>query len=382
MGKSAGALLDARILLSILCAVLLFGASYPLLVPAEGRRSRAPTLAEAQYKTRAAKANLRAARARKAKAESDLYSIQMSLASAEAELERATVAWHEAREQLVETTVELRRAEERLHNHQEAVGDRLAEIHQDGEISYLDVLLGAESFADFANQLYIAQLIVQDDIDLLRALEEDQKRVARMHRQLEIDAQRAADYRDLVAARQALVARREALKQAQLAALTKDLPRYEQEYAKWLSLARSLAPEIQRRSKVYRVAPWTGRLKPPVAGPITSGFGMRMHPILHKWKMHTGVDIAARYGTPIRASGDGVVIYTGWRGGYGRTIIVSHGNGLSTLYAHCSGIDVYEGRKVKQGDVIGRVGATGLATGPHVHFEVRVNGRCVDPMTY
>jgi murein DD-endopeptidase MepM/ murein hydrolase activator NlpD len=94
------------------------------------------------------------------------------------------------------------------------------------------------------------------------------------------------------------------------------------------------------------------------------------------------VDISARYGTPIRASGDGVVIYTGWKGGYGRTVIISHGGNLSTLYAHCSSISVSRGRRVKQGDVIARVGSTGLSTGPHVHFEVRVNGRCVDPLRY
>ena len=152
--------------------------------------------------------------------------------------------------------------------------------------------------------------------------------------------------------------------------------------AKWQAESSRLAAVIQRQTRTYRTTPWTGRLKPPVAGRITSGFGMRRHPILGGMRMHTGVDIAAPHGTPIRASGDGVVIDTGWHSGYGQTIIISHGGNLSTLYAHCSSISAREGQKVKQGDVIGRVGATGLATGPHVHFEVRVNGACVDPLKY
>jgi murein DD-endopeptidase MepM/ murein hydrolase activator NlpD len=105
-----------------------------------------------------------------------------------------------------------------------------------------------------------------------------------------------------------------------------------------------------------------------------------MHPILGVRRMHTGVDIAAGSGTPIHAAGGGVVVYAARLGGYGNCVIVDHGGGLATLYGHCSSIAVGAGQRVSQGQVIAYVGATGLATGPHLHFEVRRNGTPVNPL--
>ena len=107
-----------------------------------------------------------------------------------------------------------------------------------------------------------------------------------------------------------------------------------------------------------------------------------MHPILHYRRMHTGVDIAAPRGTPIRAAAKGMVVYAGWRGGYGKCVIIDHGSGVATLYAHMSRISVSRGQIVNRGAVIGTVGSTGLATGPHLHFEVRKFGRPVNPLSF
>ncbi|MGZ5746689.1 MAG: M23 family metallopeptidase [Caldimonas sp.] len=113
---------------------------------------------------------------------------------------------------------------------------------------------------------------------------------------------------------------------------------------------------------------------------VTSGFAMRMHPILNTWKQHNGVDYGAPSGTPVRTIGDGVVEFAGWQNGYGNVIHIKHGNELSTVYAHLSRIDVAKGAKVEQGDTIGAVGQTGWATGPHLHFEVKVDGVQQDPL--
>src|SRR6185437_8839269 len=115
---------------------------------------------------------------------------------------------------------------------------------------------------------------------------------------------------------------------------------------------------------------WTGSFIRPADGPITSGFGSRYHPILHRTRMHTGIDIGAGYGASIHAAAGGVVIFSGTRRGYGNCVIIDHGGGVSTLYGHCSRLLVSEGQQVSQGQTIARVGATGLATGPHLHFEV------------
>jgi len=122
-------------------------------------------------------------------------------------------------------------------------------------------------------------------------------------------------------------------------------------------------------------------LMTPVAGHITSGFGLRYHPILHFSRMHTGIDFGAAWGSPIVAAADGQVVGAGWTGGYGRQVRVAHPSGIMTTYSHMSTIAASAGEMVRQGQVIGYVGSSGLATGPHLHFEVRVNGQPVDPMT-
>jgi murein DD-endopeptidase MepM/ murein hydrolase activator NlpD len=122
--------------------------------------------------------------------------------------------------------------------------------------------------------------------------------------------------------------------------------------------------------------------KPVIAGIMRSSFGIRRHPILGYTKMHTGVDWAAPTGTPIYAAGNGVVEKEGWESGYGKFILLRHNNGYETAYGHMSAYvrGVEEGKRVRQGQVIGFVGSTGLSTGSHVHYEIRVNGRFVDPM--
>lgn len=113
---------------------------------------------------------------------------------------------------------------------------------------------------------------------------------------------------------------------------------------------------------------------------VTSGFAMRLHPILQTWRRHLGVDYAAPTGTPVRSVGDGTVSFAGWQNGYGNVVKIAHGNDRETTYAHLSRIDVKRGQRVEQGQRIGAVGATGWATGPHLHFEFRVRGEHQDPL--
>jgi murein DD-endopeptidase MepM/ murein hydrolase activator NlpD len=120
----------------------------------------------------------------------------------------------------------------------------------------------------------------------------------------------------------------------------------------------------------------------PSDGRITSGYGWRTHPIFGTRRMHTGTDFGPGYGAPIYAAETGTVISANARGGYGNTIIIDHGQGLTTLYAHQSRFAVSSGARVTRGQVIGYVGSTGNSTGPHLHFEVRVNGAHRDPMNY
>jgi murein DD-endopeptidase MepM/ murein hydrolase activator NlpD len=119
----------------------------------------------------------------------------------------------------------------------------------------------------------------------------------------------------------------------------------------------------------------------PVSGRITSGFGERFHPILGYRRMHAGVDLAATFGAPIAAAADGRVVSAGWHGGYGREVVIAHSGGIETLYAHMSRMVASAGETVRQGQIIGYVGSSGLSTGPHVHYEVLKNGRPVNPLS-
>jgi murein DD-endopeptidase MepM/ murein hydrolase activator NlpD len=126
----------------------------------------------------------------------------------------------------------------------------------------------------------------------------------------------------------------------------------------------------------------TGQLIFPCDGEITSSFGWRIHPVLGYSRFHSGIDFGASYGSMIRAAYSGTVIFAGWYGGYGNAVVIDHGNGIATLYGHSSKLYVAQGQTVKLGDAIAEVGATGLATGPHLHFEVRKDGEPVDPLNY
>ena len=136
------------------------------------------------------------------------------------------------------------------------------------------------------------------------------------------------------------------------------------------------------REEALRAARNSGKMLMPSQGPITSPFGNRFHPVLGYSRFHAGTDFGAEQGSPILAAETGVVLFAGWYGGYGNAVILEHGDGLTTLYGHASRLNVREGQTVKKGDVIAAVGTTGLSTGPHLHFEVRRNGKPVDPMAF
>jgi murein DD-endopeptidase MepM/ murein hydrolase activator NlpD len=201
---------------------------------------------------------------------------------------------------------------------------------------------------------------------VLAALEEDRARAE--ERRAEIDTLRA-EVADELAGQEALLASIN----ADIAALDGHIGSLEAE-------ARQIEAEIAARQVQGGSNP--GVLAWPVPGPMTSAFGYRIHPITGTSRLHAGIDLNGSTGDPIRAAGGGTVILAEWYGGYGNAVVIDHGGGLSTLYAHQSSLNVSRGQSVSQGDVVGWVGSTGFSTGPHLHFETREYGTPVDPMGY
>jgi murein DD-endopeptidase MepM/ murein hydrolase activator NlpD len=140
--------------------------------------------------------------------------------------------------------------------------------------------------------------------------------------------------------------------------------------------------EVTKKLEALRYGTAPGKIAFPAKGILTSSFGMRVSPITGVNMMHSGIDIGARAGVPVIAAGSGEILQASYMGGYGNAVLIYHGGGLATLYAHLSGFAVETGQQVKQGQIIGYVGSTGFTTGPHLHFEVRVNGIPVNPYKY
>jgi murein DD-endopeptidase MepM/ murein hydrolase activator NlpD len=269
---------------------------------------------------------------------------------------------------------------------------------ESGMARYADLLLHVRSIRDLSAAGAYVQSALDTDRSVVHKYEQLRGQVGDLRDSLDRDRDGARVQRDVVAAKeQDLSSRRETedgLRQQAAAEVAKQNDvlgqlrgRKAEFQGQIVALQRqsdSLAAQLRGRQAGQALVPsGHGFFAVPIPGaPITSGFGPRVHPIYGDVRIHTGVDFGASYGTPIRAAGDGVVVSAGPLGGYGNATVIDHGNGLATLYGHQSSIAVGPGQSVKRGQVIGYVGCTGLCTGPHLHFEVRVRGTPVDPMQY
>jgi murein DD-endopeptidase MepM/ murein hydrolase activator NlpD len=292
-----------------------------------------------------------------------------------------------ARVNLAEAVQQYQAAEARLSDHREDVSDRLVTIYELGEVRPIEVLLQSTSFTDFANRLYLINLLVQSDAELLDRFEEARSEADRQRAAMAEREQALSHLQDRVEEEQQKVSEKLEATVKEKKRILADRWEWERQLAELEQASNEVTAMLERlqqtrAGRARLMTPWRGGLTSPVNGKVTSGYGYRTHPIFHVRKMHTGVDIAAPYGTAIHAAAGGVVVHAARWGGYGNCVIVDHGGGLATLYAHCSSLAVNVGDSVRQGQTIGYVGSTGLSIGPHLHFEVRRNGRTVDPMGF
>jgi murein DD-endopeptidase MepM/ murein hydrolase activator NlpD len=274
---------------------------------------------------------------------------------------------------------------------------RLVGLYESGEPGTLEILLSSSSLTEILDQLDFLRLLAEQDeriaVEVRRARDEakiarartkhTRKRVAAITRVIAARAAEVRAVRDDLLADQSQLAGTRAERRASLESLSKEEREEVAEAEALQKVSAQLAAKI-RAAQSGGIATSTGPagapsaagLVWPVNGPVTSPFGMR-------WgRMHEGIDIGAGYGTPIQAAAAGVVVYAGWLGGYGNLVVIDHGGGLATAYGHQSQLAVSNGQQVSQGQVIGYIGCTGHCFGPHLHFEVRINGAPVDPLGY
>ncbi len=312
---------------------------------------------------------------------------------------RRNMGWNELQLEAARTT---------LARHTAALERRLVDAYEHGDLGYVNVLLSASSFTDFVERWDDIRYLVAQNETTVRERKAAEARVLAAEAALESERaqltdslQREQQTRYKLAALADQRAQLVQLADQQRSSVAHEVAQLEDLSAAQEAALEALIRERQAAEAARRAAQNDARrraaqlagveLPPPVSdgapssfgwpvsGPITSPFGMRTDPLGRGFRMHTGIDIGAPMGSTITASAGGRIIYAGWEGGYGNTIIIDHGGATSTLYAHLSAIFISNGQDVQRGQAIGAVGCTGNCTGPHLHFEIRVNGVPTDP---
>ena len=260
---------------------------------------------------------------------------------------------------------------------------RIRCIYKTKHTLILDLLLSTDSISQFLDRIYYQNLIIKSDREKMRELRAEAQKIALMKQQLEQEKRQLSRIikdidRENYAIKQTINENKTMIDK-----IKRDKRSYERAERELKRQSDRLASMIYKTTKNSDVIVSGGGFILPVRGRVTSPFGWRTHPIFKSRIFHTGIDYAVPTGTPIKASNSGKVIYSGWYGGYGKVVILDHGNyngsPTTTLYAHMSKTKVSVGESVSQGQVIGLSGSTGYSTGPHCHFEVRINGKPQNP---
>ena len=315
--------------------------------------------------------------------DNQIKDLDLRVANANSELENVETELNILNVEIDDTIVVLGEAEQNIIDKIDTFNKRLRIMYKNGNVGYIEVLLSSENIKDFLSRQEMIQSIADYDKELIKYMKEQRDLIE--EKKVTLEAQRAS----VEVTKSKLEARKRDLekvsreKENLMGQLTEDIKAYEKEYDKLNDLAKDIESEIVKRSKM--TGPYSGgRMEWPVPGNnrISSYYGYRVHPIFKVKKLHTGIDIPAPTGTSITAAAAGTVIYSDWLGGYGKVVMLDHGGGIVTLYAHNSSLSVSEGTTVKRGAVIAKAGSTGNSTGPHLHFEVRKSGAYVDPLPW
>lgn len=297
-------------------------------------------------------------------------------------LDTLQISIDEAKQNLAVVEAEYNEKEEMLRQ-------RLVTMYEAGETTYLDVLLSSRNIVEFISGYYLITELVEYDNNLIKEVEEKKNDIEITKTKLEREETELKIVKAKREQTTIILQNTITMQQNEVAKLNEQEKKLQQEISAYKLEQVKIESAIQQamNSSIDVNIQYTGgdMLWPvAVAGTyITSEFGTREHPIQGVVKQHSGIDIGnADYGAPVVASADGVVTYAGWLGGYGYCVIINHGEGITTLYGHGQKVLTKLHKEVKKGELIMEVGSTGNSTGPHLHFEVRVNGSCVQPLNY
>ncbi len=315
-----------------------------------------------------------------------LYKNQQKLETTHSTLASTRARYNEIESQLSRMQVDLARAQSDFNNVDAQLKSRIRQVFKNQRLGMFELILSAKDLNALLDVVYFERIIIRRDYKKMVELKEKSAKLAKMKKDIEVQKQELASTIASMNDQQRTIKQAIAQNQSMINKLKTDKAYYQKTERELERQSEDLQKMISKGYSKSTVKTSSAGFMKPIAGRITSPFGWRTHPIFNSRTFHSGVDIGGpNYGS-IKASNSGKVIYSGWYGGYGKVVIIDHGiiNGhpMTTLYAHMSTIKVSNGQSVQKGQVIGLEGTTGYSTGPHCHFEVRINGKPNNPLNY
>ena len=343
-------------------------------------------LNKANLKKQEAQSNLNKVNKEREKSLATLDSIEKEYIALQNSINDLNTKISQTDKKLSEEETKLAEATERADSKYEYFKERFRIVCEEGPVTYLELLFSAENFCDFVDKIEIAKEITENDKKIFDEMEEIRAEVEESRNQiLELKNTQVASKNTLVE-KQSEISAKKTERENLIKSLEQDAKTYQKiiddEERAMEALKSRIASSLSSSSggKKYVGGEF---MWPSDCSIITSGFSpRRKNPVTGVYRKHTGVDIGASYGTAIYAANSGTVTLAGWNSGYGNCVVIDHGGGKATLYGHMSSIGVSAGQTVSKGQTIGRVGSTGKSTGPHIHFEILINGTAVNPMQY
>ena len=316
---------------------------------------------------------------------SKLYKNQQRLENANKSLNTTKQQYKSAEAQLAEAQRNLNATMSDYSATEIQARNRIQQIFKKQRKGMFQLLLETTDINTFLDRIYFQNILTKNDKKKLVYLQEKSRRIAMLRNQIEQQKSIIAYSIKNINAQQQYIQGAISKNESSIQKYRTNRAYYERAERELAKQSEALGRMINKNTQGSTVKVMSGFMK-PIAGPITSPFGYRVHPVFKRTIFHSGIDIGGINGGKIRASNSGKVLYSGWYGGYGKVVIIDHGriNGqaVTTLYAHMSNYTVSPGQNVLKGQVIGYEGSTGYSTGPHCHFEVRVNGKPQNPLNY
>ena len=346
----------------------------------------AATLSQIRNNIKNKQQELNESRAKEKSLGDQVNSLEQQINSKQSDIDELEASISEAQAKLETLEEELAAAEEKVNTQNENLNARLRNMYKNGSVGFIDVLMDSGSFSEFLNNLSLVEKVYTSDQDVLEELQKAYDEIDAKKKEIEtLQAELSESKATMEEQKSSLEADKASVekKKSEIAA---DSAETQRELDKLEADAQALTSSIRDSGSSSSSSKYNGGIMAwpvPSCHTVSSGYGGRIHPTTGKYKFHGGLDIPGSYGSAIVAANSGKVIWAGNRGdSYGNYVIIDHGGGVSTLYGHSSKVLVSTGQRVSRGQRIANVGSTGRSTGPHCHFEVRINGSRVNPNPY